>query len=166
MVRAKAPSQVWPQSTGSTCWLACFRTMLHWKGRDPYSVESTLASAGIDVDTALHDGLLPKDNLKAAKALGMHARGVGQSLTLYDFTSLLPQSPLWCNGVWYGTTKHVMIVVGADEDTIEFFDPWYDSNPSEALDVHRFPFSYFVHGNRKQTRGTDALMGYYQLLYW
>ncbi len=166
MVRAKVPSQVWPQSTASTCWLACFRTMLAWKGGDPYSVETTLAGAGIDVDAARVNGLLPRDNLKAAKALGMHARGFGQSLTLYDFTGLLPRSPLWCNGVWYGTTKHVMIVVGADEDTIEFLDPWYDVTPSEALDVHRFAFSYFVHGNGKETRGTDALMGWFQLLYW
>src|SRR3954470_2356957 len=71
-----------PQSIASLCWFACYTMLFRWNDKPEAEIKpfvwSTLQNAGIDVNGAKQGGLKLADNLKAAKALGLGARGYGQ----------------------------------------------------------------------------------------
>jgi len=61
------------QRINTECWLMCLRMMYSYKGWDESEIEKKLADVGIDVDSARKKtGLLTRDYMKAAKALGLH----------------------------------------------------------------------------------------------
>ena len=157
-----------PQQTASLCWLTCFKMLFTWKGLDPAEIVPKLKASGeIDVDEAFKAGLKLRDNRKAAKALGMGYTGLGQSVSAYDLKSKLAYSPIWTCGKWSsGNNTHIVVVTGASEDEVEFFDPWYDVSPLDVEGTKKRFLDWFVHGNKTNVTGTDYAMGWFQLIYW
>lgn len=155
------------QQTASLCWLTCMQMLFVWKGRDPAEIIPALKGAGIDTDDAMKTGLKLKDNRKAGKALGMGATGFGQSLSPYDLKERLKQSPVWTCGKWSNANNtHIVVVTGASDSTIEYYDPWYDVGPWEVSELKSRSSDWFIHGNKREITGTDYALGWYQLLYW
>mgnify|MGYP002336459182 CR=1 FL=1 len=155
------------QRLSTLCWLTCFEMLFTWKGLDPAEIIPELKAGGIDTDEAFKTGLKLNQNLKAAKALGMGATGLGQSVSAWDLKERLKMSPIWTCGKWTAANNtHIVVVVGASESTVEYYDPWYDVGPWEVSDKKSRGFDWFVHGNGKDVKGTDYATGWYQLIYW
>jgi len=157
------------QATSALCWLACFRMLYTWKGLDPSTIEGKLRGAGLDYDAACRTGLQPDDFSKAAKALGLTWSAFGQSISASDLQQRLANGPLWAAGEWFKFGLHARLVIGASDDLVEFFDPWwgpgyggYDLDDLKHQDL----IENFVHGDKKSATGTDKLIGRVQLIYW
>jgi hypothetical protein len=110
-------------------------------------------------------GLKPFDFVKAARALGLKAWGYGQSLSAWDMQQHLPKSPLWVAGQWFPFGLHARLVIAVSDDMVDFFDPWYGGTYGMDLQ-HQDLLDNFVHGDRANARGTDKLIGSYQLSFW
>jgi len=154
------------QPLSSLCWLACYRMLYKWKSLDPNTIEGKLKSAGLDFDAACKRGLLPNEMRDAAKALGLAPMGFGQSISAWDLKQRLTFSPLWLAGEWFKSSLHARLVIAASDDWVEYFDPWYGGTYGMDL-KHKDLLDIFVHGDGKDVRGTDKLIGKIgQLSYW
>jgi Papain-like cysteine protease AvrRpt2 len=158
--------QAQPQVLATLCWYACFRMLYTWKGLDPATIWEKLKAGGIDVDAAKERGLLPKDNLKAAKALGMNAFGFGQPLSAYDLKRPLGSSPVWTCGQWNSSNKHVVVLIAASDRWVEHYDPWWVGTPEDAYSAKKMPTEFFLHGDGKEIPGMDRVFQFYPLIYW
>ncbi|MDB5380373.1 MAG: hypothetical protein JWO26_5 [Rhodospirillales bacterium] len=88
------------------------------------SIEGKLSVAGIMVESAKKTtGLLTRDYMKAAMAVGLHSWGAGQSWAPSDFGKWLSLGPVWVAGRWSPEGSHNVIVIGASETKIRFIDP-------------------------------------------
>jgi hypothetical protein len=155
------------QPLNTLCWYSCFRMLYMWKGLDPDTVWQRLKDGGIDVDAARVNGLLAKDNLKAAKALGMKALGFGQPLSPYDLKEPLKSSPAWCAGRWTnGNSGHVVVVIATNENWVRYYDPWWVGTPEDANDSKDRAWDFFLHGDRKSIPGFDQNFQFFPLIYW
>lgn len=147
-----------PQDTATTCWYTCLVMMFQWADRDPGEIKPKLIAAGIDWDDACRTGLKTNKYLTAAKALGLHARGAGQSWSTYEFKSWVATSPVWCAGRWHSEGSHNVVVIGASDEEIRFIDPWWEGS-KEATISTRFA-NDFIHGDGKAAPGTDYYIGW------
>lgn len=154
------------QIRSTLCWFTCFEMLYEWKGLDKTTIGQKLRDAGIDTAAAGERGLLPKDNLAAAKALGMNALGFGQPLSVHDIQEPLRCSPVWTCGQWNATNKHVVVLIGASDNEVEYYDPWYDVTPAETAEKKVRFADFFLHGDRKTVPGLDGVFQYYPLIYW
>ena len=156
-----------PQSISSLCWLACYTMLFRWNDKPEAEIKqfvwSTLESAGIDMNGAKQGGLKLKDNLKAAKALGLGARGFGQPVTESDLRALLAFSPVWATGQWFETSNHVYVIVGVSEHEVELYDPWYDVGPHEAYTSTKRTLDWVLNGDGKKCRGLAHTFQWYPL---
>jgi predicted double-glycine peptidase len=152
------------------CWFAGYTMMFRWKGMPETQIRShiwdTLKAAGIDVEDARRSGLKLKDNLAAAKALGLGANGFGQPVTESDLRQLVRQSPVWCAGQWFADSNHVYVVTGVSENQVEFYDPWYDTSPDEAFESHKRPLDWVLNGDGKARKGLANTFQWYPLQYF
>jgi len=125
-----------------------------------------LKDGGIDVDAARLNGLLAKDNLKAAKGLGMNALGFGQPLSPYDLKESLKSSPVWCAGRWTsGNSGHVVVAIATDENWVKYYDPWWVGTPEDANDSKDRGWDFFLRGDRKGIPGFDQNFQFFPLIY-
>jgi hypothetical protein len=154
------------QILSTLCWFTCFEMLYQWKGLDTSTIGQKLRDGGIDTAAARERGLLPKDNLAAAKALGMNALGFGQPLFVHDIQEPLRSSPVWTCGQWNATNKHVVVLIGASNEKVEYYDPWYDVSPAEAAEKKVRFVDFFLHGDRKSIPGLDGVFQFYPLIYW
>lgn len=146
-----------PQSIASMCWFAGYVMLFRWGGMEekrikPY-VWDTLKNAGIDVDGARRGGLSLRDNLKAAKALGLGAYGYGQPVTEHNLRQLVRKSPVWATGRWFEDTNHVYVIVGVSDTKAEYYDPWYETGPYEAHESHTRNLEWILNGDGKKCKG-------------
>lgn len=155
------------QTLSTLCWLTCYQMLYTWKRLDPNTIEAKLRGAGLDYDAACKRGLLPDEMQNAAKALGLHPFGVGGSISASDLKQHLLFSPLWVTGEWFQNGLHARLVIGASDDWVEYFDPWYGGTYGTDLQ-HKDLVDVFVHGDRAKARGTDAiaLIGKLNISYW
>lgn len=153
------------QPLSTLCWLTCYRMLYVWKGLDPKTIEGKLTTAGLDYRAACTRGLLPDEMRGSARALGLAPMGYGQSISATDLKQLLHYSPVWAAGEWFQGALHSRLVVGASDDWVEYFDPWYGGTYGTDL-KHKDLVDIFVHGDQKTARGTDRLIGKFQLSYW
>jgi hypothetical protein len=155
------------QPLSSVCWQTCYEMLYEWKGIDSATIEAKLTAAGIDYEAARKGGLMPEDFTKAARALGLSAVSFGQSISAWDLKQPLHSSPLWMVGEWFKSSLHARLVIGASDDYVEYFDPfWGGSYGMDFTSSHKDPLDIFVHGNGTDTRGTDKLIGTTQMSYW
>jgi hypothetical protein len=154
------------QSKSTLCWYTCYEMLYAWKSLDVSTIGQKLRDGGVDTIAAAERGLLPQDNLKAAKALGMNALGFGQPLSSNDLREPLRSSPVWVCGQWNSTNKHVVVLVGLSDDQVEYYDPWYDTHPGEVNDKKVRSVDFFLHGDRKSIPGLDGVFQYFPLIYW
>src|SRR5579862_2468579 len=153
------------QPLSSLCWLTCYRMLYVWKGLDPNTMESKLRSGGLDYDAAGKRGLLPDEMLGAARSLGLSSYATGSGITVADLKAHLVFSPLWVAGEWFQNALHARVVIGASDDWVEYFDPWYGGTYGMDLQ-HKDLAEAFLHGDRNTARGMDKLAGKYQLSFW
>ena len=145
------------QATAATCWLNCYGMMYQWRGLDLKTIGPKLKAAGINVDDAFNNGLDRNDMMKAATALGLKPWGAGQSWMASDFKRWLAVSPVWIAGAWRPSSAHIVVMIGASDDEVEFIDPWWQGT-EEATTTKRF-INDFVHGDRAKIKGTDFYLG-------
>mgnify|MGYP000054693098 CR=1 FL=1 len=159
-----------PQERNTLCWLAGYTMLYRWKGWDEKSIRSDILSkldaAGINLDDARQSGLKLKDNFKAAKALGINAMGYGQPVTESDLRQLVRQSPVWAAGQWMSNNLHVYVIVGISENWVELYDPWYDSNRTESLEVQKRPLDWVLNGDGNAMKGLAHTFQWFPLQYW
>lgn len=159
-----------PQSVASLCWFAGYTLMFRWKGMEETAIRphvwNTLKAAGVDVDEAKRGGLKLKDNLKAAKALGLGARGFGQPVSEYNLRELVRQSPVWCTGQWFETSNHVYVVTGVSERNVEYYDPWYDVGPDDAYQLHTTTLDWVLNGDGQKRKGLANTFQWYPLQFF
>jgi Papain-like cysteine protease AvrRpt2 len=153
------------QAASTLCWLTCYEMLYVWKGVDPKTIEGKLRGRGLDFDAARRRGLLDNEFELAARALGLAAFATGSGISGPDIKQMLTSSPLWLAGEWFPNGKHVRVVIGASDDWVEYFDPWYGGTYGTDLQ-HKDLLENFLHGDRRAARGTDALMGKFQMQYW
>jgi hypothetical protein len=153
------------QQLSSLCWLTCYQMLYDWKSLDPATIPDKLKAAGIDYDQACRTGLMPADNAKAARALGLSPVGFGQQITAFDFKQRLPFSPIWIAGEWFPNGLHARLVTGCSDNFVEYLDPWYGGTYGMDLD-HRDLLDNFVKGGGPNLRGTNALIGNMQMSFW
>ena len=140
------------------CWLMCLKMMFSYKGWDESQIEPKLAAAGILVESAKKTtGLLTKDYMKSAKALGLHPWGAGQSWGAYDFKKWLTMGPVWVAGRWEPEGSHNVVVVGASDTKIRFIDPWNDVQ--RVAEDRTWDADRFIKGRGGKAPGTDFYMG-------
>lgn len=171
MVRCPQPKFLGePQSRSTLCWFAGYVMMARWKGWDEASIKGTLrsklAAGGIDLDTAAQGGLKLNQNLKAAKAVGLGARGFGQPVSLANIQELLAFSPVWATGQWMSGNNHVYVIVGASESTIEYYDPWWEGDPSDAYTAKTIRTDWVLNGDGRALKGLAHTFQWYPLQYW
>ena len=155
------------QNTASLCWLASLEMLFSCKDKDTSEIEKKLKDGGIDVKQARTTGLKIADNKMAAVSLGLEHCAFGQSLRAEDLTSRLTISPLWACGKWpHIGNLHAVLVVGASDDQVKFYDPWYDIGPWEVSDAKTRSLDYFVHGDGKTNNGADFAQGWIQLMWF
>ncbi len=146
------------QNIPTECWLMCYKMMYSYKNWDESSIEGKLAAVGIDVTSARNKtGLLTKYYMTAAKALGLRAKGAGQSWSTYDFRSMLPLGPIWVAGRWVADSSHNVVVIGASETKIRFIDPWNDV--MRVAEDRTWDSDTFIKGDGGKAPGTDFYMG-------
>jgi hypothetical protein len=155
------------QSLSTLCWLTCYQMLYIWKGLDPDTIEAKLRGAGLDYGAACKRGLLPGEMQNAARALGLRPFGVGGSISTSDLKQLLAFSPIWVTGEWFQNGLHTRLVIGASDDWVEYFDPWYGGTYGMDLQ-HKDMIDVFVSGNRTTAQGTNAhaLIGKLNMSYW
>jgi hypothetical protein len=153
------------QPLSSLCWLTCYRMLYIWKGLDPNTMEGKLRSGGLDFDAACKRGLLPDEMLGAARSLGLSSYATGSGISVVDLKAHLVFSPLWVAGEWFQNALHARLVIGANDDWVEYFDPWYGGTYGMDLQ-HKDLAEGFLHGDRNTARGMDKLAGKYQLSFW
>jgi hypothetical protein len=171
MVRCPQPKILGePQSLATLCWFACYTMMARWKGWEEKSIagelKSRLAKGGIDLEEAGRSGLKLKENLKAAKAIGLGARGFGQPVSLWNIQELLAYSPVWATGQWMAGNNHVYVIVGASEQWVEYYDPWWEGTPEDAFNVKKAPTDWILNGDGKQMLGLASTFQWFPLQYW
>lgn len=171
MVRCPEPKILGePQSTAALCWFAGYTMMARWKGWEEKTIDgelrSRLAAGGIDFNEAARAGLKLNQNLKAAKAIGLGARGFGQPVTLWNIQELLAFSPVWATGRWMSDNNHVIVIVGASETTIEHYDPWWEGSPDDAFNVKKANTDWILNGDGKTRKGLAHTFQWYPLQYW
>lgn len=156
-----------PQSVATMCWFAGYVMMFRWKGMEekkikPY-VWNTLKNAGIDVEGARHHGQSLKDNKKAAQALGLGPYGYGQPVTMHNLLALVRKSPVWATGRWFENTNHVYVIVGVSDSSVEYYDPWYESWPHEALTSRTTSLEWILKGDGKKCTGLSHTFQWFPL---
>jgi ABC-type bacteriocin/lantibiotic exporter with double-glycine peptidase domain len=148
------------QNKPTECWYVAYRMMYSYKGWDEGTILDKLRTAGVNADSALKTGLITNTFMKAAKAVGLRAMGFGQSLSAYDFKTMLTMGPVWTAGKWNADTSHVVVVVGASDTQIVFIDPWNDT--VREAEQRTWFVDDFVHGLapiRNAAPGTDFFLG-------
>jgi hypothetical protein len=134
--RVKWNVKVFCQSQRNACWLAAYKMLLSFKGKD-YSdkqIKKAFQAKGLDFDTSETKGLAEADFSKACDALGLKQYGVpfgygkaeqGAAKVLANF--LRNSGPLWVAGNWTGY-NHIHVVSGADmkRNMLCCIDPWND----------------------------------------
>ena len=145
------------QAVATTCWLNCYGMLYDWQGLDKTTIGPKLAAAGVDVAKAFNGGLDATDFMKSAVALGLRARGGGQSWSAFDLKTMLASSPVWIAGAWSPRSPHVVVLTGASERQVEIIDPWWQGE--EAATETTRGLDSFVHGDGGQVRGTDFYLG-------
>lgn len=156
-----------PQSIASLCWFAGYTMLFRWNDKPEAAIKpfiwSTLQDAGIDMNGAKQGGLKLNDNLKAAKALGLGARGFGQPVTEANLRELVALSPVWATGRWFASSNHVYVIVGVSENEVELYDPWYDVAPDEAFTSHKRSLDWVLNGDGHACKGPAHTFQYYPL---
>ena len=158
-----------PQNIDSMCWFACYTMLFRWNDKPEAEIKpfiwSRLQNAGIDLIEAKRSGLKLRDNLKAARALGLGARGYGQPVTEANLRELLAFSPVWATGKWFEKTNHVYIIVGVSETQAEIYDPNYVGGPYEALESQPVQLSWLLNGKGGTCTGLAHTYQWYPLQY-
>ena len=158
------------QICSTLCWLTCYQMLYTWKGLDPNTIEGKLRRAGLDYHSATLRGLYPHEFLTAAIALGLRAEGFGQPITILDIKAALKYSPLWISGEWFRGSNHSRVVIGANDDWVEYYDPWWGGTAGGyyADDLkHKDLAQTFLHGDGSPSlRGTDSVFQSLPLQYW
>jgi hypothetical protein len=154
------------QSLSTLCWYTGFRMMYRWKGWDTSGIVGKLEEAGIDVDAARQSGLRLSDNKKAGMALGMKVRGYGQPVTAYNLKQCLGSSPVWATGRWFPASNHVVVLISASDDWVEYFDPWWVGTPEDAYSTKTRSTDWFLYGDRKECNGLARTFQWYPLMFW
>lgn len=154
------------QHTSAVCWYTCYRMMYSWKNWDRSKILSKLKAAGIDVEAAKKTGLKLKDNKKAAQALDIRPVGYGQPVKVHNLKQLLGYSPIWATGQWMGSGCHVVVIMGASEKFVEYFDPWWTGAPEDAYTVKKREMDWFLHGDGKTNHGLAYTAQKYPLGYF
>jgi hypothetical protein len=156
-----------PQNIASMCWFAGYTMLFRWNDKPEAEIKpfiwSRLQNAGIDLIEAKRSGLKLRDNLKAARALGLGARGYGQPVTEANLRELLAFSPIWATGRWFDETNHVYVIVGVSENEAEIYDPYYEAGPYEAFESHPRPLSWVLNGNGGKCKGLAHTFQWYPL---
>jgi Papain-like cysteine protease AvrRpt2 len=156
-----------PQNIASMCWFACYTMLFRWNDKPEAEIKpfiwSTLQNAGIDVNGAKRGGLKLADNLKAARALGLGARGFGQPVTEANLRELLALSPVWATGRWFENSNHVYVIVGVSENEVEYYDPWYDVAPDDAFTSHKTSLNWVLNGDGGTRKGLAHTFQWYPL---
>ena len=141
------------QATPATCWLNCYAMLYQFRGLDIATIGPKLKAAGLNVDNMYNNGIDNSEMMKAASSLGLKPWGAGQSWSPSDFKGWLAISPVWCAGCWKNS-PHVVVVIGASDDEIEFINPWPEVGTGDAEIERRFA-NDFIHGDRNRRPGTD-----------
>jgi hypothetical protein len=153
------------QPLSSLCWLTCYRMLYVWKGLDPDSMEAKLRAGGLDFNAACKRGLLPDEMQGAARSLGLSSFATGSGISTANLKEYLALSPLWVAGEWFTNALHARVIIGASDDWVEYFDPWYGGTYGTDLQ-HKDLADIFLHGDRNTARGLDKLAGKFQMSYW
>jgi len=159
-----------PQSLATLCWFACYVMLCRWKGWEEKTIKpelkSRLRKGGIDLEEAGRGGLRLKDNLKAAKAIGINAMGYGQPVTAANLRSLIRQSPVWATGQWMPNNNHVYVLVGISDNYVEYYDPWWEGSPEDAYNLKKVGVKWILQGDGNKMRGLAHTHQWYPLQYW
>lgn len=159
-----------PQSIASMCWFAGYTMLFRWKGMTESEIKpfiwKSLEASEVDVAEAKRGGLKLKDNRKAAKALGLGATGYGQPVSEHNLREKVRNSPVWATGRWFEETNHVYVIVGISETQVEYYDPWYDTSPMEALESHTTTIEWILNGDGNKRKGLAHTFQYYPLQYF
>ncbi|RYH10112.1 papain-like cysteine protease family protein [Tropicimonas sp. IMCC6043] len=159
-----------PQSIDSMCWFAGYTMLFRWRGMEEKKIRehvwNTLDGAGIDMQDARSTGLKLKDNKKAGMALGLKVRGYGQPVTVHNLRELVRHSPVWATGRWFENTNHVYVIVGVSDDWVEYYDPWYEYNPNEAMEIRKSSTEWILSGDSKTRNGLAHTFQWFPLQYF
>ena len=123
-----------PQSTPSTCWLACLKMLYVWKGK---SADEPLAALNADPnifpDEWLGTGVAPDNCLTIARCLGLGHAGDGDIDINYLGAALKQHGPYWAAGEFKKGYAHVKVIVGVNPELnqIKLINPW---NPIDPVD--------------------------------
>jgi hypothetical protein len=123
-----------PQSTASTCWLACLKMLYVWKGKSADEpLQKLNADPNIFPDYWLDKGVGPEDCLTIARCLGLGRAGDGDADAEVLARALKTHGPYWVAGEWKKGYAHVKVVVGCDPegDRVKLVNPW---NPTDPVD--------------------------------
>ncbi len=101
----------------------------------------------------------------AAKSLGLSSFAMGSGITAANLKQYLALSALWVAGDWFCYALHARVVIGASDDWVEYFDPWYGGTYGTDLQ-HKDLADIFLHGDHNTSRGMDRLAGKFQMCYW
>lgn len=114
------------QPTSKTCWLACYKMMCLWKGRDFEEAVKRLKKAGIDTTV----GLQPEDLDKARKVVGTEGWKVSTLKTKEGMMNALETyGPIWCAGYFIEGSLHAIVLHGYQlykrkKLRLRLHDPW------------------------------------------
>lgn len=112
------------QANFQQCWLASYQMLFKFHNRPEKAIEKKLRGAGIDVDTALKEGLLDTDFKKAGEALDLTCWSgtkykqppgffdVGLTDGCEAFLELLKGGPLWVSRYVKKGSYHIVLAVG------------------------------------------------------
>jgi hypothetical protein len=138
------------QPTSKTCWLACYRMLYKFKGRDVGDIDTAMRKAFGDdgYDSIINQtGLLDEHLAKATAALGFYGMPKTSLADIDKFSDYLRKSgPLMCTGTFSFnkvTGLHAVIICGVDLDakTMTMVDPYYQVSPEE---VKKYPITHSV----------------------
>lgn len=162
------------QPSRMTCWLTAFEMLFNSGGMyatTQYDIERILRSSNFDVDTAIGIGFNDEDFVKVSEILGTGALLPGQSCTIgglsrnlmnYGVLWFALQIPLDQKKVDDKRYKHIVIVVGVDEERnqVGVINPWKE-NTWDIPCVAWLDWQWFANGIR-HTEGVDAGCQYFK----
>lgn len=110
------------QATISTCWRACYRMLVGWKGKDRSIVDKLP-----NISKMLSRGILDSEFAACRDQLGLSSTRYTFFGTVSNVAHMVSTyGPIWVSGFYCNGSKHIVLVTGVnvDEKTIRVNDPW------------------------------------------
>ncbi|MCO6512720.1 MAG: hypothetical protein J5I65_18200 [Aridibacter famidurans] len=143
------------QATFQQCWYASYKMIYTFKGLNTNSIKDKLSNV-IDFADAMKNGLVDKDYLKCATALGLDGwkgEHFNQERSWYDvglsdgaetLLTVLKKGPLWVSRKISSDSYHIVVAKRYDDEGqgyIYFNNPY--PGPKDAVEA-KLPASHFA----------------------